>query len=197
MARRTRSSPAWAGRMPLAGRRCAGAMLLLLMFIVAVVGILLAVAGPVWRTEMKRDKEAELLYIGDQYARALASYQAASPLQVREYPRKLEQLVLDTRQPNTTRHLRRIYRDPITGSADWGLVKDGSGCITGVYSLAKGIPLKQAGFEKKRAKFNDAKAYAEWVFIAEPVGSAGTSTSAVGDVGFPRSASSASIQAAR
>ncbi len=154
-------------RQPLAGRRCTGAMLLLVMFIVAVTGILLAVAGPVWHTEMQRDKEAELLWIGDQFSRALAGYYAASPTATREYPRELKQLLLDPRQPNSVRHLRRLYRDPMTGSAEWGLIKDGSGGITGVYSLSKGVPLKRGGFEKAKARFNDAKSYAEWSFVAE------------------------------
>jgi type II secretory pathway pseudopilin PulG len=156
------------------GARCRsrGAALLLTMFLVAVIGILLAVAGPVWRTEMQRDKEAELLWVGDEYARAIARYYAASPPPMLQYPEKLGQLLLDVRQPNTVRHLRRLYRDPLTGSSEWGLIKDGGGRVTGVYSLGKGMPLKQGGFEKAKAKFNDAKSYADWTFVAAPVNAA-------------------------
>lgn len=155
-------------RQRLVGRRCDGAMLLLVMFIVAVIGILLSVAGPVWRTEMQRDKEAELLWIGDRYARAISQYYAASPARARQYPRQLRDLLLDRRQPKTVRYLRRLYRDPFTGSTKWGLVKDGSGDIMGVYSLGTGVPLKQGGFDKGKSKFNDAKSYADWTFVAKP-----------------------------
>ena len=44
------------------------------------------------------------------------------------------------------RHLRRLYRDPLTGSADWGVVKGPDGGVIGVYSQAPGKPLKQDGF---------------------------------------------------
>jgi type II secretory pathway pseudopilin PulG len=151
------------------GRRHRGAALLMTMFLVAVIGILLTVAGPVWRTERQRDKEADLLWVGEQYANAIAAYYAASSPPQLLYPQKLSELLLDARQPNVVRHLRRLYRDPLTGSPDWGLVKDASGRITGVYSLGKGVPFKQGGFEKTKAKFNDAKSYADWKFIAEPV----------------------------
>jgi type II secretory pathway pseudopilin PulG len=151
-----------------APRRHRGAALLMTMFLVAVIGILLTVAGPVWRTERQRDKEADLLWVGDQYANAIAAYYAASPPPQVLYPQKLSELLLDARQPNVVRHLRRLYRDPLTGSTDWGMIKDASGRITGVYSLANGVPLKQGGFEKAQAKFNDAKSYADWKFIAEP-----------------------------
>lgn len=180
MARRTGRPPGNFARPPLAGRRCTGAMLLLVMFIVAVIGILLSVAGPVWYTERQRDKEAELLWRGEQYAHALAGYYAASPGPARQYPQQLEQLLLDQRQPNTVRHLRRLYRDPFTGRKEWGLIKDGSGGITGVYSLGKGVPLKQAGFDKSKAKFTGAKSYADWTFIADPGNTAASPAPAPG-----------------
>lgn len=170
-------------------------MLLLTMFLVAIAGVLLSVAGPLWHTKTQRDKEADLLWIGDNYARAIASYHAASPAQMREYPQKLEQLLLDLRQPNTMRHLRRLYRDPMTGSTEWGLIKDGSGRITGVYSLGKGAPLKQGGFEKNWARFNNAKSYADWIFVAEPDNAASPAVpgGAVGGAPSPNFSAPASI----
>jgi len=162
-----------------------GAALLLAMFAVALIGILLAVAGPVWRTEMRRDKEADLLWIGEQYARAIASYQAASPPPVPQYPENLGQLVLDTRQPVVTRHLRRLYRDPLTGKADWGLVKDANGRITGVFSRAEGTPLKQGGFDKALAAFGGAERYADWKFVAESGKAAPTGAGPAGPAAMP------------
>jgi type II secretory pathway pseudopilin PulG len=154
----------WFASAGSAKRRSRGAALLLAMFLVAIIGIMLTVAGRAWHTEAQREKEAELLAVGGEYARAISRYHAASL----QYPENLNQLLLDTRQQNTVRYLRRLYRDPMTGSKQWGLIKDASGRITGIYSLGKGVPLKQAGFEKILAKFNDAKSYADWTFIAEP-----------------------------
>jgi type II secretory pathway pseudopilin PulG len=151
------------GRGRRAKSRSRGAALLLTIFLVAVIGVMLTVAGRVWRTEMQREKEAQLLYVGGEIARAITRYHAAA----KQYPENLDQLLLDSRQQNTVRYLRRIYRDPLTGSKQWGLLKDVNGRITGVYSLGKGGPLKQAGFAKTRAQFKDAKSYADWTFVAE------------------------------
>jgi type II secretory pathway pseudopilin PulG len=149
-----------------------GAILLLMLFAVAVVGILLAVAGPVWRTEMRRDKEAELLWVGQQYADAIASYQAAAaPPQL---PERLGQLLLDARQVNVVRHLRRLYRDPMTGGLEWGLVRDGAGRIAGVYSLGHGVPLKQGGFDAQQSAFAGAGSYADWKFTVQRAATAAT-----------------------
>lgn len=144
--------------------RSRGAALLLTMFLVAIIGVMLTVAGRVWRTEMQREKEAELLAVGGEIALAITRYHATSL----QYPENLNQLLLDPRQQNTVRHLRRLYRDPITGSKTWGLIKEVGGRITGVYSLGKGEPLKQAGFATAQAKFKGAKSYADWTFLAEP-----------------------------
>jgi type II secretory pathway pseudopilin PulG len=144
--------------------RSRGAALLLTMFLVAIIGVMLTVAGRVWHTEMQREKEAELLAVGGEIALAITRYRATSL----QYPENLNQLLLDPRQQNTVRHLRRLYRDPMTGSRTWGLIKEVSGRITGVYSLGKGEPLKQAGFATAQAKFKGAKSYADWTFLAEP-----------------------------
>jgi type II secretory pathway pseudopilin PulG len=153
---------------PCPGRRSRrGAALLMVIFLVALIGILLTVAGRVWRTERQREKEAELIAVGNEIARAIARYQAASPQATREYPERLNELLVDRRQPVLVRHLRRLYRDPMTGKVDWGLVKDASGRITGVYSVATGEPLKQSGFSGSRQRFNNARKYSDWTFIAE------------------------------
>ncbi len=142
-----------------------GAALLLTMFLVAVMGVLLAVAGRVWHTDMQRERETQLLFAGAEYARALGRYAAATPAGLPAHPERLEQLLLDQRQPVPTRHLRRLYRDPMTDSQEWGLVKTGDR-IAGVYSLGAGVPLKQAGFPGACAEFAGASNYAGWKFLA-------------------------------
>ena len=123
----------------------------------------LAATAEVASTAVRRDKEAELLFAGDEFARAIARYRAAVPGS-QQYPQGLENLLADNRFPNVRRHLRRIYRDPMTGSIDWGLVRGPNGGIVGVYSTSIAQPLKTANFPKDYAAFAGAKSYRDWVF---------------------------------
>jgi len=95
-----------------------------LLIAVVLLGIGLALVGEVWNTAVKRDRERELLFVGDQFRQAIGRYYESSP-GVKQYPRKLEDLLEDKRFPVMKRYLRRIYLDPMTGKADWGLVMQG------------------------------------------------------------------------
>ena len=127
-------------------------------------GIGLLVASQVWQTVQKREKEDELLFVGDQFRRALRLYYANSPGSAR-YPVRLEDLLKDPRYPNVRRYLRKIYRDPITGSAEWGLLKGPGDLIIGVYSLSDEEPLKKTGFRLVDRSFEEKSKYSEWVFV--------------------------------
>jgi type II secretory pathway pseudopilin PulG len=146
-------------------RRCTGFTYLTVLFVVAIMGGGLALAGEVWHTAAQREKEAELLHIGSEYRKAIERYYLAGP---RQYPRDLRDLLKDPRQPGTVRHLRRIYSDPITGATDWGLVKAADGGVAGVYSLSEERPLKSAGFRLPEKEFERAVTYGDWKFIAAP-----------------------------
>jgi type II secretory pathway pseudopilin PulG len=143
-----------------------GFTLIGLLFLVAGLGVAMAALGTVWHTHAQREKEAELLFIGGEYARAIASYQRMTPGAEKKYPPNLEALLADARFPNTVRHLRRLYRDPITGAGEWGTARDEAGGITGVYSLSERKPMKKAGFGPGREAFADAETYQDWVFVA-------------------------------
>jgi type II secretory pathway pseudopilin PulG len=138
------------------------------LFIVLVMGVGLASVGMVWHTDMQREKERELLFVGAQFRSAIAQYHASSPGAGR-YPMQLEELVRDDRYPGVRRYLRRVYRDPMTGKNEWGLVKAPDGGILGVHSLAEGRPLKNAGFSEADAVFADVETYAEWKFVVMPL----------------------------
>ncbi|AYH42355.1 general secretion pathway protein [Azoarcus sp. DN11] len=154
--RRRRSTPG------APGTKQAGYTYLLVLFIVAGLGLLAAQTGVVWYQAAQRDREADLLAIGGEFARALESYAKASPDHA--LPQNLQQLVEDRRGPVMIRHLRRIYRDPFTGKPEWGLEKAG-GRIAGVYSLGKGVPIRQHGLPKELGGVTgEVKSYAEWVF---------------------------------
>jgi type II secretory pathway pseudopilin PulG len=135
---------------------------LTVLFIVAILGGGLALVGQMWETVAKREKEAELLFIGHQYRKAIERYFLSGPQ--RQYPRTLEDLLKDPRRPGAERYLRKLYPDPLTGAAEWGLVKAPDGGILGVHSLSTDKPLKIAGFKLRDAGFERAQTYADWKF---------------------------------
>lgn len=133
------------------------------MFLVFFIGIGLSKAGTAWQTEVQREKERELLFVGEQFRQAIASYYENTPAGVKQHPPTLEALLHDPRFPQARRHLRRIYPDPVTGSADWGLVKE-QGRIVGVYSKSDTRPLRRTFADEGRQGFADAETYADWIF---------------------------------
>jgi type II secretory pathway pseudopilin PulG len=134
-----------------------------LLFAVLVMGIALASVGEVWLTAQQREKEKELLFIGREFRRAIASYYEQAPVGKQELPRKLEDLVEDDRFPTVRRHLRKIYIDPMTGKSEWGLLHMGDR-IVGVYSLSKAAPIKQEGFRNDEPELARAASYQDWKF---------------------------------
>ncbi len=107
-----------------------------LLIVVAVLGIGLAAIGSVWHTVSQREREAELLFVGEQFQRAIRSYFERSPEAGKVYPKALGDLLEDRRSGTIVRHLRKIYVDPMTGTTEWGLLKQPDGRIIGVHSLA-------------------------------------------------------------
>jgi len=154
-----------------------------LLVAVALMAAGLAAIGEVAGTAAKREKEAELLFAGDQFARAIAEYSASSP-GAPQYPQKLEELLADNRYPNLRRYLRRVYPDPMTGRADWGLVRGPGGGITGVYSQSTARPLKTANFPRGYESFAGAGMYSAWRFAPVPSGAPAAPASAAGSAGL-------------
>ena len=134
------------------------------LFFVVAFGLGLASVALVWHTVVQRDKEAELLFVGKQYRQAIASYYASGQ---REFPTRLEDLLLDPRFPSVRRHLRRLYRDPMSGGTEWGLVKLGDR-IVGVYSLAPGTPLKEVPSGSPDEPPIGGASYGDWKFVVDP-----------------------------
>jgi type II secretory pathway pseudopilin PulG len=143
-------------------KRTDGFTYLTVLFMVAILSIGLALVGEVWYTGTKREKEAELLFVGNQYRKAIERYYLTGPQ--RQYPRSLEELVKDPRRPTTERYLRKVYLDPMTGK-DFALVKAPDGGIVGVRSESEEAPLKIAGFKARDAAFENAQKYSDWRFI--------------------------------
>lgn len=131
-------------------------------------GIGLAAAGGVWHAAQKRVKERELLCIGHEFRQAIAQYYEKTPGPVKQYPRKLEELVHDDRLLKQAHHLRKLYRDPMTGRHEWGLVKRPDERIIGVFSVSEDQPLKIANFRGVDQVFADKVKYSEWKFVYTP-----------------------------
>ncbi len=138
-----------------------------LLIVIAIAGIGLATVGVLWQTEMQREREKELLFVGNAFKQALMSYQASTPGGIRQLPKTLQELVTDQRFPYIKHHLRKIYSDPMTGKADWGLEMQ-QGAIMGIYSKSTIQPIKKFGFDAGNEVFAKAKKYSEWIFTANP-----------------------------
>lgn len=135
------------------------------LILVVIMGVMLAAAGEIWFSAQKREKEQELLFVGNQYRLALAQYYRHTPGSAIRYPKRLEDLLQDPRYPGMQRYLRQLYPDPVTGSTTWGLVTGQNGEISGVYSLSEDEPAKKAHFRLADKKFEGKTKYSDWVFI--------------------------------
>ena len=108
------------------------------LILVAVMSVTLLGAGRYWSTIAKREREAELLYKGDQIRNAIAAYYNNPPGgQSKTYPRQFSDLLKDPRYPNLKRYLRKWYSDPMTRDGDWVYVLDASKRIKGVQAPAR------------------------------------------------------------
>jgi len=147
------------------------------LFVVAVLAAGLALAGTWWEQIAQREREAELLFIGHQYRRAIGLYYDSTPGSTKRYPQSLEDLLKDPRQPATQRYLRKLYRDPL-GGKEWGVVKGSDGGVAGVFSLSEEKPIKVAGFRVRDAAFEGAQKYADWKFMHAPTAQPGAKPAA-------------------
>jgi type II secretory pathway pseudopilin PulG len=144
-----------------------GAVLMGLIVMLALTGLAMAQVGESMATTHKREKEAQLLWVGMQYRAALESYYLASPGPAKLLPAKLEELVLDTRFPQPVRHLRQLYADPMQPHQPWGLVRRGNQ-ILGVYSNAEGEPIRRRGLGSGLEALDNAVSYSDWRFVFLP-----------------------------
>ncbi len=147
-----------------------GFTLIGLLFVIAALGVGMAALGAVWHTVAQREKERELLFVGDQYRRAIEAFWRM-PLpegMPRRLPREIGELLEDPRFPYTVRHLRRAWRDPMTGDPQWGLVRDADGGILGVHSLSEAEPFKRDGFSAAYLHFAEAQTCRDWIFRIDP-----------------------------
>lgn len=82
---------------------------------ISIVAVALSVALPSWSTAAQRDREAELIFRGGQYARAIALYQRKY---ANAFPPSLDILV-------EQRFLRRKFPDPMTKDGEFQVILAG------------------------------------------------------------------------
>lgn len=153
-------------KVKLSGHKQSGFTLLSVLFLMVVFGISLVGANTYWSTTVKREKEAELIFRGDQIRKAIESYYNASKSGGKNaYPRNLESLLKDPRSLSVKKHLRKMYLDPMSKDGEWGLITVASGGIKGVYSKSNDKPLKISNFSKEYIDFEKAKSYSDWRFV--------------------------------
>ena len=120
-----------------------------------------------YQTQTQREKEEQLLFVGDQYRRAISSYyNTMPPGSARSLPPSLEALLSDHRFTTPVQHLRKSYEDPMTGGNDWGVVTQ-SGGIAGVYSQSEKPSFKTTGFLPMYKSFEGKTAYTDWKFVVK------------------------------
>ena len=83
-----------------------------LLVAIGAMGVLMSMILPVWSQSAKREREAELIFRGEQYARAIELYQRRY---VGAHPPDLETLVDE-------RFLRRLYEDPMSEDGEFKVV---------------------------------------------------------------------------
>lgn len=123
---------------------------------ILILGIATAGVAQLWSTQVKREKEEELLFRLAQYRQAIARYRADH----NQLPKELKDLLEDKSQLQLRRYLRRLYPDPMTGKLDWKLKlqADRTGQVSGIqdlHSRSQEKPLKLLAAKP-------AESYNEW-----------------------------------
>lgn len=90
----------------------AGYAMAALLVSIAVMGILMSALIPVWTTAVQREREAELIFRGEQYARAIGLFQRKF---AGGFPPSIEVLV-------EQKFLRRQYVDPVADGAEFRVI---------------------------------------------------------------------------
>ena len=139
-----------------------------LIIFVTIIGLVGAATLKIGALLQRAAAEEELLDIGAAFSAALDSYAAATPQGASPYPPSLKELLRDPRVPGVRRHLRKIFVDPLTGKAEWGVVYlgDGTTGVVAVHSLSTARPLKVANFDSRFAGLDNADTISAWRFKA-------------------------------
>jgi type II secretory pathway pseudopilin PulG len=136
-----------------------------LIILVAMIGLVGAASLKVNALLERAEAERQLLDVGAAFADALQSYASATPRGQPQQPPSLQELLRDPRFPNPRRHLRKVFVDPITGKAEWGIMYAAQNAgVIGVYSLSQAKPFKVANFDARFQNFERCDHLSDWKF---------------------------------
>ncbi len=156
-------------------RRNDGYTIVVLLVAASILVIGLLVAVPVWKTQLQREAEDELIFRGLQYVEAIRRYQTKNPGQ---FPSSIEELV-------KKRYLRRPFSDPMTKNGKWDIIvqqdrlaRGGSRTPSANLSQLLLVPqdslaslpnprilgVVSPSTEKSIRLYNDADTYDKWLF---------------------------------
>ena len=133
----------------------------------SVMAVMLGVALPVWQTAMRREREAELVFRGEQYVQAIRLFQRRY---AGTFPPSIDVLV-------EQKFLRRRYQDPVTRSdfrvlyaetgATGGVAAPTSRGQTATFSARGGlIGVVSTSPNTSLRLYNGRGRYNEWTFVA-------------------------------
>lgn len=121
-----------------AAREDRGYALLIIMMVATILLISLTAALPSVYRAGQREREEELIFRGNEYARAIMLFQR----QFRRYPASVKELL----QTNGIRFLRREYRDPMSRKGKWRFIHaNASGVAIDSKTIAPPKPPKPLG----------------------------------------------------
>jgi type II secretory pathway pseudopilin PulG len=89
-----------------------GYVLIILLVAILIMSIGLTVALPDWKTELQREREAELIFRGRQYVEAIRVFQVKNP---GRFPKTLDELADE-------RCIRKLYKDPMSPDGAWDVI---------------------------------------------------------------------------
>ncbi len=153
-------------KLPAVGARAQrGFTYVVVLAIVALLGIALAAIGTRWADRVQREREQQLLRIGQLYAQAILAYHHGSPGSDKTWPKDVKELLLDPRMLGTVRYLRSAYTDPMMPGQPFGLVRAADDTIRGVYSTSTGAPFSTGTIDLGVVSLPPAQRYVDWQFI--------------------------------
>lgn len=163
-------------------RRDDGYAMAALLVAISVMAVLLTVAMPTWKQTIQREKEEELIFRGNQYARAIAAYQRTY---ANASPPSLDVLV-------EQHFLRKKFKDPVAIDEDgefqllYATTQAGQTGGTGTAPNGGGI----IGVASKNPApsirvYNNATHYNEWQFIPQQQSLQGGQGGESGQAGQP------------
>lgn len=127
-----------------ARRREEGFALLILLMLATVMLIALTAALPSVYSQGQREKEEELIFRGNEYARAIAMFRR----QFQRFPTDVKELL----ETNGMRFLRHEYKDPMTKQGKWRFIHaDAAGTPIDSRTIARPKPAKPLGDDRNSA----------------------------------------------